>query len=131
MTIFYLAGTTGFMTHCKGYILQAVCAMLLLASCTGNGSNGNRAPIVLGDTSTIVTETDSRYTRDLVADLHPNIPTKTRKDEDEQAAPADTVATQATATTSTPSTPPVATAPAKTIAAAPPAAATNGLTIPF
>lgn|GEM_PF-426045 len=118
------------MTHCKGYILQAVCAMLLLASCTGNGGNGNRAPIVLGDTSTIVTEEDSRYTKDMVADLHPNIPTKTHKDEDEQAAPVDTATTPTTTTNTTSTTPPVATAPAKIPAIAPPST-TNGLTIPF
>jgi hypothetical protein len=58
--------------------------MLLLASCTGSGDKGNRAPIVLGDTATIITETDTRYTKDLVADLHPSIPTKTHRDEDDE-----------------------------------------------
>lgn len=41
--------------------------MLLLASCGNSGES--RGPIVLGDPSTIVTETDSSYLRDFVADV--------------------------------------------------------------
>ncbi len=110
------------------YILLAACSILMLASCTGNGEKGHRAPIVLGDSSTIITETDPRYTHDLVADLHPNIPTKTHQDEEEtkpatpdSSKPVETPATAATAT-------PVAN---NTKQPAPPAPAGNGLTVTF
>jgi hypothetical protein len=42
--------------------------IFLLASCAGN-SNKERKPIVLGDSSTIVTETDSAYVSDFVSDI--------------------------------------------------------------
>ena len=40
-------------------------------SCTESRNTSSGAPIVLGDPSTIVTETDSQYLRDMVMDYEP------------------------------------------------------------
>ncbi len=53
----------------------AVCA----SSCNNMNQQNNR-PIVLGDSSTIVTEKDPKKLQDLVADLKPDIPTAENKD---------------------------------------------------
>jgi len=52
--------------------LTCIAALLLLgaASC-GSGPEGNRGPIVLGDSATIVTETDSQYLKDDIMDMEP------------------------------------------------------------
>lgn len=54
------------------HILIAACA-LFLASCSNTPSK-NHGPIVLGDSSAIVTEDDPQKLKDLVTDLKPDIP---------------------------------------------------------
>jgi hypothetical protein len=72
------------------HIGLVVAAMLLLNACD-NGQTGAKAPIILGDSSTIVTEADAQQLKDLVTDLQPVIPAAEDKDEDPNAAPpADT-----------------------------------------
>ncbi len=51
-------------------LTAAVFAMFLLQSCSEDNPNAGK-PIVLGDPSTIVTETDSTYLQDFVADPQP------------------------------------------------------------
>lgn len=46
------------------------CSFLFLLSCQ-EGKKQNHGPIVLGDSSMIVTETDPKYLEDMVADLQP------------------------------------------------------------
>ncbi len=68
---------------------------LLLFSCD-NTPIGNRGPIVLGDSSLIVTETDEEQLKDLVTDLKPDIPRAEdnyAEEEEEEAADTDTVKT--------------------------------------
>lgn len=75
-----------------------VMTLLLFTACN-NEVQQHEGPIVLGDSSTIVTETDPKYMEDMVADLTPKplIPV---------AAPeATSVQTQDTAVTSTTATP--------------------------
>lgn len=47
--------------------------LFAFASCS-DGKSGNRAPIVFGDTTTIVTEEDQDKLKDMVTDLKPDIP---------------------------------------------------------
>lgn len=57
----------------------AVC--FAVASCSNNNSHQTHAgAIVLGDSSTIVTEKDSNYLKDQVADLEPQATTNTKTD---------------------------------------------------
>ena len=100
--------------------LSLACGLLLLSSCSDSRSSGSKGgPIVLGDSATIVTEEDARYTRDMVADLHPDIPSKTPVDEDEPAAnPAKETTELKQEQVAAP-------------AAAPATAQGNGLNIPF
>ncbi|RYD59467.1 MAG: hypothetical protein EOP56_00975 [Sphingobacteriales bacterium] len=51
-------------------LLSIICGASLFGSCVTGGSTGK--PIVLGDTSTIVTETDSAYLKDFVEDIKPS-----------------------------------------------------------
>ena len=51
-------------------------AITFVCSCKNTPSK-NHGPIVLGDSSTIVTETDPEKLQDLVTELHPNIPSPT------------------------------------------------------
>jgi hypothetical protein len=56
----------------KDHILYIISGTLLLvSSCGNNPDTQNRAPIKLGDSSTIVTEKDSQYLKDDVMDLVP------------------------------------------------------------
>lgn len=49
-----------------------IAALALLAASCGNSSGSrNRGPIVLGDSGTIITETDSQYLKDDVMDIEP------------------------------------------------------------
>ena len=85
--------------------------LFLLVSCSDERQRASRGPIVLGDSSTIVTETDPKYLQDFVPDLHQAI---SGDDSDDDAASTDTVAK-----------------PAKPFTAQPAAPVGNGLTIAF
>lgn len=66
--------------------------LLLTSACTYTGSQTANAPIVMGDSSTIVTETDSQYLRSVFSDYETTLPVE------KEALPAtppkaDTVAT--------------------------------------
>lgn len=50
-------------------ILGCMATAMTLQSCTGGNNKGKGAPIVLGDTSSIVTEHDSVYLEDLVLNI--------------------------------------------------------------
>ena len=90
------------MNICYKYFLLGVGCIYLL-SCN-NAPSKNHGPIILGDSSTIVTEADPRRLQDLVTDLTPDIPTTTAKDsaknsgnaavKDTSNKPPATVATQ-------------------------------------
>jgi hypothetical protein len=71
----------------KRFTLIGLIAATLLYSCN-DGSKKNHGPIVLGDSTTIVTETDPEKLRDLVADLKPEIPSNTEKKDTVAATPA-------------------------------------------
>ncbi len=67
---------------------------ILFCSCQ-NMPSGNRGPIILGDPSTIVTETDSSRLQDMVIDLNPQITPSAQKeteapDKKESPSPPDT-----------------------------------------
>lgn len=70
-------------------VLSIVCSILLLSSCDDNIKGGHHEPVVFGNPNTIVTETDSAYLRDLVADLQPTT------HEDAPKVTADTITTTA------------------------------------
>lgn len=59
--------------------IALISAGLFLCSCKDSPSK-NHGPIILGDSSTIVTETDPKNLQDLVTDLHPDIPSHTTTD---------------------------------------------------
>ncbi len=59
--------------------IALISAGLFLCSCKDSPSK-NHGPIILGDSSTIVTETDPKNLQDLVTDLHPDIPSSTTRD---------------------------------------------------
>ncbi len=61
----------------------------------------NHGPIVLGDSSTIVTEKDPQKLKDLVTDLQPVIPAPENKDTTENKPAADTIKKTTTAAAST------------------------------
>lgn len=71
-------------------IVSFVALAGLLASCEEQGKGGN-GPIVLGDSTTIVTETDSAYLQDMVLDYQPV--TQPKEQPKEEAKPIDTPAT--------------------------------------
>lgn len=75
-------------------IYNKYCLLLVgcfyLTACSNN-PKGNHGPIKLGDSSTIVTETDPQKLEDLVADLKPDIPVNA--DTPKAAAPAVTADT--------------------------------------
>ena len=54
-------------------ILFLACGVVVLTACKNNKTN-NHGPIVLGDSSSIVTERDPKKLSDLVTDLQPDIP---------------------------------------------------------
>lgn len=73
-----------------------VAGLLLLVSSCDDTKQGGRGPIVLGDSSTIINETDPQQLKDLVTDLQPVIPPAENKDEEnkepvsQKPLPADT-----------------------------------------
>ncbi len=67
------------------HIFLVVAGAFCLASCDDNKPVGAGA-IVLGDSSTIITESDPQQLKDLVTDLQPVIPPAENKDEDPNAA---------------------------------------------
>jgi hypothetical protein len=71
----------GYMSNRVANIVAFACA-LFLYSCKSSPSNNTHGPIVLGDSSTIVTETDPQKLQDLVTDLKPDIPSAEVKDTD-------------------------------------------------
>lgn len=81
------------------FLLATACCLF---SCS-NDKKKNHGPIVLGDSSTIVTETDPRKLEDLVTDLQPVIT---------PSADRDTAKTESTKPTDTNTVKPVATEPA-------------------
>lgn len=66
-------------------ILLVVAGVVCFASCDDSKPEGSGA-IVLGDSSTIVTESDPQQLKDLVTDLQPVIPPAENKDEDPNSA---------------------------------------------
>jgi hypothetical protein len=98
------------------YMPFAIGLFLSVVSCTAEQRGKSRGAIVLGDSSTIITETNPELLQDQVVDLRPSI----TSDEDQEPAPGatDTLATE-----------PAATEPAQQTVAAPPAG--NGLNVPF
>jgi hypothetical protein len=72
--------------------IALISAGLFLSSCKDSPSK-NHGPIILGDSSTIVTETDPKNLQDLVTDLHPDIPSHTTDTAEtkETAVVADTI----------------------------------------
>jgi hypothetical protein len=56
------------------YKFSLICAAVLAASCNNGGRETTHGPIVLGDSSSIVTETDSQYLRDYVTDFQAKEP---------------------------------------------------------
>lgn len=54
--------------------LAAAGALMLVSACNNGGKEASHGPIVLGDSSLIVTETDSQYLRDYVTDFQPKEP---------------------------------------------------------
>jgi hypothetical protein len=65
------------------YIVSVTGLALMLSSCN-NGQQSTTGPIVLGDSATIVTESDQQQLKDLVTDLQPVIPPAENKDQDPQ-----------------------------------------------
>lgn len=63
----------------RNYILFVAIAAAFTTGCK-NKSGQNHGPIVMGDSSTIVTEQDSQYLHDFVADLHPTVPSASEDD---------------------------------------------------
>lgn len=72
-------------------LLSIVAGAILLGSCVTGGTSGK--PIVLGDTTTIVTESDSTYLKDFVEDVKPSSVTTAAADST-PAVPADTAVKQ-------------------------------------
>lgn len=60
----------------RSFNLLIIAGAILLQSC-GNDSPNRGKPIVLGDPATIITETDSQYLQDFVADVKPLQPVTT------------------------------------------------------
>lgn len=56
------------------YLLPLLSLAMLLFSCEDMGKKQHHGPIVLDDSSNIVTETNAQNLRDMVVDLHPDIP---------------------------------------------------------
>lgn len=119
-------------------ILSTACMLSLLAACgTDMGREKSHGPIVLGDSSTIVTETDSSKLRDMVTDLNPDIPSRTTTEDsaveadqqDQPAATTDTAAAAIAASNKTATLQQPAEQPAKPAANAP--ATGNGLKMAF
>lgn len=90
------------------YVFQLFAASLLIASCNYNGNSGNQRPIVLGDSATIVTETDSQNLKDFVTDLHPVESTTPESDSSAKPDTASQPAATAAAPAQQPQTPPPA-----------------------
>lgn len=91
----------------KSFLLYISTATLFLAaysSCNEQQSNTSAQPITLGDSSMIVTETDSQYLKNLVEDIEPV--SQTKKKEDTTPEPSkETVTTQSQTVQNTPVAP--------------------------
>lgn len=55
----------------KSNLLYIAVAAFLFSACGGDNDNVKAGPITLGDSTTIVTETDAKYLKDDVSDLEP------------------------------------------------------------
>lgn len=75
----------------RSFNLLILAGAILLQSC-GNDSPNRGKPIVLGDPATIVTETDSQYLQDFVADIKPLQPVITEQQPTTDTATAQTEA---------------------------------------
>jgi hypothetical protein len=89
-----------------------VSVMLLVFGACKDVTSKNHGPIVLGDSSTIVTEKDPQKLQDLVTELHPNIPPS--ENTDTVATKKDTVAQAHIDTVKKTNTLPPANQPAET-----------------
>jgi hypothetical protein len=83
-----------FVKHLSLYTFIA--ALLALSSCSENGGGKYRGPIRLGDSSMIVTETDSQYLKDDVMDVAP-VPVASRVEAAAETEPVTSVAEPAPA----------------------------------
>ena len=81
--------------------ILAAGAVLCILSCNNSPSN-NHGPIVLGDSSSIVTENDPQKLKDLVTDLQPVIPTSEAKDDEDKKPEAKQDTAKAVAKAETP-----------------------------
>ncbi len=102
------------------YTLPVIGLTLLLAACKGGGSGESRGPVKLGDSSTIVTETNEALLEDQVPDLKPVITSERPEEAPAQQSATDTAAKAPTLQQ--------ANASASVSVGAP---AGNGLSIPF
>lgn len=75
------------MVNSSKYSLFIVGIAFAIVSCN-DAQPVAKAPIILGDSNTIVTETDPEQLKDLVTDLQPVIPPAEEKYADEKTAPA-------------------------------------------
>jgi hypothetical protein len=88
-----------------------VSGALLVASCKNNAPSTTNGPIVLGDSSAIITEEDPQKLKDLVTDLEPKLPAAEPEPEEKKPAQDTTVAKKeeakpvAAATTTEPAKP--------------------------
>jgi hypothetical protein len=69
-----------------------VSGALLVASCKNNAPSTTNGPIVLGDSSAIITEEDPQKLKDLVTDLEPKLPAAEPEPEEKKPAQDTTVA---------------------------------------
>lgn len=115
--------------HLK-HILPVAALALTLAACDGGGKPTG-GPIVLGDSSTIVTETDQNQLKDMVTDLNPVIPPAENKDQDPTPTADTPAASQKPAPAGSATTAPTAAAKPATPAAAAPASSGPGLRAEF
>ncbi len=90
------------------YALLMSGMLIGLAACKGDSSGNTRGPIVLGDSSTIVTETNEALLQDQVPDLKPVIASERAEEIPTQQATPDTASKTPAAQQSAASTPPPA-----------------------
>ena len=88
MCITFVCETVSDMSNRYALILLPVVIVTLFISCNNKPSKSH-GPIVLGDSSTIVTEKDPRKLTDLVTDLQPDIPPTPNPDSAGKGKPED------------------------------------------
>lgn len=109
--------------------ILASAALITLFSCNMRDNTRSHGSIRLGDSSTIVTETDSQYLRDLVTDFNPTIPEHTEEPASDTASkPAPQQATDTTTAPAQATAQPTAEEKPKQEATQPQG---NGLTVAF